>query len=200
MAGVLPRGSIASETSSEPSYPAIRAFGAVKNHVLFHGYIRRTDHTEARPVTAQHRASPMKPGCYRARLFLDICYAAVLPTAALALLMRLLHESLGYLTIPLHLASILLWACIRRIFTSISQAREMRQLDARPIPCVVGKWPGNIDVLFRMIVAFKTSYILDVYLQLFEEYQSTVLNTRFLWVDNVTSLLSIAPHPRLTPF
>lgn len=55
----------------------------------------------------------------------------------------------------------------------------------RMIPHVVGKWPGNIDILLRMMKAFKTAYILDVYLDLFEEYQCTTLNTRILWVDQV---------------
>ncbi|KAJ3512593.1 hypothetical protein NLJ89_g3431 [Agrocybe chaxingu] len=36
--------------------------------------------------------------------------------------------------------------------------------------------------------AFKTSYVLDVYLQLFEEYQCTTLNTRILWRDNIISM------------
>jgi hypothetical protein len=36
-----------------------------------------------------------------------------------------------------------------------------------------------------MMHAFTTSYVLDVYLQLFEEYQCTTLNLRILWRDNV---------------
>ncbi|KIK65139.1 hypothetical protein GYMLUDRAFT_39531 [Collybiopsis luxurians FD-317 M1] len=39
-----------------------------------------------------------------------------------------------------------------------------------------------------MLRAFKTSYILDVYLQLFEEYQCTTLNTRILWTDNIITM------------
>ncbi|GAW02064.1 cytochrome P450 monooxygenase CYP63 [Lentinula edodes] len=39
-----------------------------------------------------------------------------------------------------------------------------------------------------MLRAFKTSYILDVYLQLFEEYQCTTLNTRILWTDHIISM------------
>ena len=58
-------------------------------------------------------------------------------------------------------------------------------MGAKPIKRIRGKWPGNIDVLFRMMKAFKTSYIMDVYLELFQEYQCTTLNTRILWVDQV---------------
>jgi hypothetical protein len=65
------------------------------------------------------------------------------------------------------------------------QEKEARLLGARLIPCVVGKWPGNIDVLLDMMRAFKSSYVLDVYLQLFEEYQCTTINTRILWSDTV---------------
>ncbi|KAF8900848.1 cytochrome P450 [Gymnopilus junonius] len=39
-----------------------------------------------------------------------------------------------------------------------------------------------------MMGSFKTSYVLDVYLQLFEEYQSTTLNLRVLWRDNIISM------------
>ena len=71
------------------------------------------------------------------------------------------------------------------------RAQDRYQMGAREIPRVVGKWPGNIDVLFKMMKAFKTSYILDVYLQLFEEYQCTTLNTRILWSDMVRHLYSL---------
>ncbi|TFY66527.1 hypothetical protein EVG20_g4563 [Dentipellis fragilis] len=56
------------------------------------------------------------------------------------------------------------------------------------IPRVVGKWPGNIDLLLHMLRAGKTSYIQQVYLALFEEYQCTTLNTRILWMDQIITM------------
>ncbi|KAG6837575.1 hypothetical protein H0H93_006989 [Arthromyces matolae] len=62
------------------------------------------------------------------------------------------------------------------------------RLGAKPIPRVVGKWPGNVDVLLKMLKAFKTAYVVDVYLQLFEEYQSTTLNLYILWADQIITM------------
>jgi hypothetical protein len=46
-----------------------------------------------------------------------------------------------------------------------------------------------------MIRAFKTSYVGDVYLQLFEEYKTTTLNLRVLWSDTVSPLFLIRWPP-----
>jgi hypothetical protein len=58
-------------------------------------------------------------------------------------------------------------------------------------------WPGNLDILLSMMRAFRKSYILDVYLNLFEEYQCTTLNLNILWVDNVGPTCSITRFPRM---
>ncbi len=72
-------------------------------------------------------------------------------------------------------------------FYDFKQHQTCRRLGTKPIPRIRGKWPGNIDVLLRMMKAFKTAYLMDVYLELFQEYQCTTLNTRILWVDQVRS-------------
>ncbi|KAJ7661715.1 cytochrome P450 monooxygenase CYP63 [Mycena rosella] len=124
----------------------------------------------------------MKPGCYRVRLLRDISLSLVLPCACLWLALRVLAIPLGpILSIPAYLAFLIIWAAVKGVLTA-------QQLGAQPIRRVVGKWPGNIDVLLRMMKAFKTSYVLDVYLQLFEEYQCTTLNTRILWLDTIITM------------
>lgn len=130
----------------------------------------------------------MKPGCYRLRLFKDLCSAIVLPCASLWLALRFcqVYPRL-IISTSLYPAFIVLWAIGKGFLNNWGHARRAQQLGAQPIPRVVGRWPGNIDVLLRMIKSFKTSYVLDVYLQLFEEYQCTTLNTRILWVDNVSA-------------
>ncbi|EGO22856.1 hypothetical protein SERLADRAFT_471322 [Serpula lacrymans var. lacrymans S7.9] len=42
--------------------------------------------------------------------------------------------------------------------------------------------------MLRFKKGFKKGYIYEPYLQLFEEYQCTTLNTRFLWTDNIISM------------
>lgn len=123
---------------------------------------------------------------FRRRIIIDIFRAIVLPPLTLSLLARLLHLRFGYWSLPAYLLSILLAAIAKVQHTQLVQRREAEQLGARPIPCVVGKWPGNIDVMLRMRKAFASSYIYNPYLELFEEYQCTTLNTRFLWMDNVS--------------
>jgi hypothetical protein len=119
------------------------------------------------------------------RLVLDFSETIVLPAVFLTLVLPFLPFQLGLLTIPVYFGSIFVWATTRGAYFEFKQRREARSLGARPIPQVIGKWPGNLDILLRMIIAFRTSYILDVYLQLFEQYQSTTLNLRILWRDNV---------------
>jgi hypothetical protein len=125
---------------------------------------------------------------FRRRIIKDIFCAIVLPpliTSALAHLFRV------RLSLPAYLLSILLTAIARVQYTQLVQRREAKQLGARLIPRVVGKWPGNIDVMLKTRKSFASSYIYNPYLELFEEYQCTTLNTRFLWMDNVSI---VSPH------
>jgi hypothetical protein len=135
------------------------------------------------------RISPiiMNPGNYRARLLLDLFHAFVLPTVVLSFILSIFRYRAGLFSIPLHLVFILTWVTVRVAYSELWHDRQAKSLGAKPIPRVVGKWPGNIDLLFTMIRAFSTSYVLDVYLQLFEEYQCTTLNLRILWYNNVRS-------------
>ncbi|KAJ7487238.1 cytochrome P450 monooxygenase CYP63 [Mycena galericulata] len=131
----------------------------------------------------------MKPGSYRVRLLCDLCRAIVLPSTCLWLTLRFIGVHLGpVVSIPIYLVFLILWAIVKGFLTNLAHARTARQFGAQPIRRVVGKWPGNVDVLLRMMKAFKTSYVLDVYLQLFEEFQCTTLNTRILWVDNIITM------------
>ncbi|KAF8962912.1 cytochrome P450 monooxygenase CYP63 [Flammula alnicola] len=130
----------------------------------------------------------MNPANYRARLFRDLFLAFVVPILVLSSATSFFQYRLGLLSAPTHLVFIVIWATTKGAFLDARQAREARSLGARTIPRVTGKWPGNIDILLRMMRAFKTSYVLDVYLQLFEEYQCTTLNLRLLWRDNIISM------------
>lgn len=130
----------------------------------------------------------MNPAYYRVRLLCDLFWTLLLPVLVLFLVLSQRQYRLGVLSLPAHVAFIFLWGTTRNLYRRSMQEREARLLGARLIPCVVGKWPGNIDVLLNMIRAFKSSYVLDVYLQLFEEYQCTTINTRILWSDAIISM------------
>lgn len=123
---------------------------------------------------------------FRRRIIKDIFGATVLPPLILSALAHLFRIRLGWLSSPAYLLSILLAAIVRVQYTQLVQRREAKQLGARLIPRVVGKWPGNIDVMLKMRKSFASSYIYNPYLELFEEHQCTTLNTRFLWMDNVS--------------
>ena len=131
----------------------------------------------------------MNPANYRARLLLDLFHIFVLPTLVLSSLFSIFRCRVGLFSIPLHLAFIFTWASVRVAYSELWHDRQAKSLGANPIPRVVGKWPGNIDLLFTMLRAFSTSYVLDVYLQLFQEYQCTTLNLRILWHNNVRPFL-----------
>jgi hypothetical protein len=127
----------------------------------------------------------MHPTRYRTRLLLDFTRGLLFPAAILTLALQLTGRQLGLLTVPCYALFILAWSSAKIQYADLVQSQQARQLGARPITRVVGRWPGNIDILLRMMQAAKTGYIFDVYLDLFKEYQCTTLNTRILCVDHV---------------
>ena len=127
----------------------------------------------------------MNPANHRARLLLDLFHTFVLPPVVLSFVFSIFRYHPGLFSIPLHLVFVLTWVTAKVAYSELWHDKQARSLGAKPIPRVVGKWPGNIDLLWTMMRAFSTSYVLDVYLQLFEEYQCTTLNLRILWHNNV---------------
>lgn len=126
---------------------------------------------------------------YRFRILKDIFQALVAPPVLVSLCHGTFNLRFGWWSIPVYLLAIPLAAIIRVQYSDFVQAREARRLGARPIPRVVGKWPGNIDVMLKLKKGLASQYIYEPFLDLFEEYQCTTLNTRFLWVDNVGGLV-----------
>ena len=124
-------------------------------------------------------AANMHPKHYRIRLFFHICYGLALPIACLSFVDFMKNIRLGYATIPCHILAVVLWVGARVLYADFIQWRDMKRLGARPIPRVSGKWPGNVDILLNMMLSFKTSYLVDPYLELFEKYQATTLNLFF---------------------
>ncbi|KAF9530727.1 cytochrome P450 monooxygenase CYP63 [Crepidotus variabilis] len=128
------------------------------------------------------------PSQYRLRLLEDLFRTLGLPVIILYSLLTLLEWRLGKLTFIAYPTLILIWASTRGSYESFRQRRAAQKLQASLIPQVVGKWPGNLDILLKMMSTIKTSYIQDAYLQLFKEHQSTTLNLRILWRDNIITM------------
>jgi hypothetical protein len=121
----------------------------------------------------------------RLRFLASVFRTCVLPAAVLEAALRVTDTHLGYLTAPSHILFISLLLYLKALYTNYVVSREARRLGARPIPHIVGKWPGNIDILFRLLADLKSGYMQDIFLELFHEYQSTTLNLRILWTDKV---------------
>lgn len=141
----------------------------------------------------------MNPHQYRTRFLLDLSKIFILPSILLSICLRLATIDLGPSRIPSYiLFSIFIFAARVKLDT-LKKRRDAYQFNARPIPRVVGKWPGNVDIMLKMLKAFKAAYIQEVYLSLFEEYQCTTLNLRVLWSDQVRHLLLNGYHTEKDP-
>jgi hypothetical protein len=121
----------------------------------------------------------------RLRFLASVFRTCVLPAAVLAAALRVTDTHLGYLTVPSHILFISLLFYLETLYANYVASREARRLGARPVPRIVGKWPGNIDILLRFVTELKSGYMQDVLLELFHEYQSTTLNLWILWTDKV---------------
>jgi hypothetical protein len=132
----------------------------------------------------------MNPRRYRTRLLLDATRLLVLPATVLAALRCLSGSRHNGLTPLYYLSFVVLWAFARGLYSDYVQSEGARRLGAQRIPRVVGRWPGNIDILLRIMRSYKTDYLLDFYKELFSEYRATTLNTRILWMDHVRIYLA----------
>ncbi|KAH9923790.1 cytochrome P450 [Amylocystis lapponica] len=125
---------------------------------------------------------------YRARFLKDVFHGCVVPSVALFILLSSAHVHLGLLTFPFYVFFIFILRIGKAWYSDNKNASDARRLGARPIPRVVGKWPGNIDLVLELQRASRTSYPGSFYLSLFEQYQSTTLNIKFLWQDLIITM------------
>jgi hypothetical protein len=125
---------------------------------------------------------------YRKRILISLAKAFIVPplltTLALRLLPRLAVSLAVYL--PLILLSIPIAIGLRSQYTVWCQDREADRMGAKSITRVRGRWPGNLDVILRLLKSFESGYVLQGFADLFEEYGCTTLNTRFFWDDQVS--------------
>ncbi|KIJ41473.1 hypothetical protein M422DRAFT_60420 [Sphaerobolus stellatus SS14] len=84
--------------------------------------------------------------------------------------------------------SIPLKITIRSGYAMWVQDKESRQLNTKPIPRIQGRLPGNLDIEWRVMKSFKGDYILQGFADLPREHNTTILNTRFFWDDQIISM------------
>lgn len=126
---------------------------------------------------------------YRKRILVALFKGLVLPPFVTFLLVRLYAGSSPFISIASIISSIPLTLTIRSRYDLWAQERGAARMGARPIPRVQGKWPGNIDVMMRIVKSFKNGYALQGFADLLVENDCTILNTRFLWTNQVSCML-----------
>lgn len=123
---------------------------------------------------------------YRKRILTALFKALVLPPLSVVSASYTLPLNINALALATGmLASIPLTIIIRTRYSVWKQDRAAIRLNVKPIPRVRGKWPGNLDIVLRMVKVFEHGYVFQGFSELFEEYQCTTLNTRIFWTDQV---------------
>ncbi|CAE6436778.1 unnamed protein product [Rhizoctonia solani] len=116
-----------------------------------------------------------------------IGYPAFVLTAALRLARpdrfpdsKLLLGALYVLAVPTF------WG-FRNVVREGMREREAKRLGARTVPKVKGKWPGNIDILIKLVKSTHTGYVAEVWDEFAKQYGNT-FNMRILWSDMVITI------------
>ncbi|EIW84500.1 cytochrome P450 monooxygenase pc-3 [Coniophora puteana RWD-64-598 SS2] len=117
----------------------------------------------------------------------QLLVAVVAPSAALVLL----AYRFGALSIlPVWQTSALLAAApplaffFKVSYDRFSQRRRADALGARLLPCVKGKWPGNVDIMRTFMSQVETDYMGNYPLEVSKDL-GAIFNLHFLWDDVV---------------
>lgn len=122
----------------------------------------------------------------RQYLLTTIIPSLVVPVLGVTLLVRFFLGDVSWiLLLFLRLVSVPIWGAIRVKLEGAKQAKEAQKLGAVPIPKVVGRWPGNLDIMIAAMKGIKERYLQEYLDSLFDEYQTDTLNLRLLWGDHV---------------
>lgn len=132
---------------------------------------------------------------YRKRILVSLTKALLAPPLLTSLVLRLVCRSSSFWCyLSLALLSIPISVVLRSHYTVWTQDRQAARMGAQPITRVRGRWPGNLDVVLRLVKSFEGGYVLQGFADLFAEYGCTTLNTRFFWDDQVSNPLSSFPR------
>jgi hypothetical protein len=101
--------------------------------------------------------------------FLGRCLPILLiPVSLVIILQRIVAQTSVVIPVWVYVIVVTLgipgYAAVRIVLGKSSENRGAVALDARLAPVVRGKWPGNLDVLNRMVQNFKHGYLGKRYL------------------------------------
>ncbi|THH11129.1 hypothetical protein EW146_g8151 [Bondarzewia mesenterica] len=120
---------------------------------------------------------------------LYVARTLLVPQVLLLAALHLVHYSPGvYLRVFLHIAAVPVFSVLQTWYTSLVSQRAAASLGAVPIPCVRGKWPGNLDIAYNLVRSMKRDYIMQYMADLFDEYGCETINTRILWSDQIITI------------
>ncbi|KAJ7574261.1 cytochrome P450 [Mycena floridula] len=129
----------------------------------------------------------MHPRHFRLRFLLGIFSKLVVPQLLLWSALRISTFSLPQ-RVLLHIVFIPVTAALGIAYSSRTNRRHAASLGATPVPCVQGKWPGNIDIALRRVRAIRDDYLSQYTADLFKEYKTNTLNFRILWTDQIITV------------
>ncbi|KAJ7075004.1 cytochrome P450 monooxygenase CYP63 [Mycena belliarum] len=126
---------------------------------------------------------------YRRRILQALAKALFLPPlVSLAVLGLILGVPVNLLSVTIAAFSIPLTISARSYLSERAQDRAAKSLNATVIPRVKGKWPGNLDVALRIVKSFENDYVLQVFADIFREYDARTVNTRLFWHDQMITM------------
>jgi hypothetical protein len=110
----------------------------------------------------------------------------VYPCLATWIAFRLLRPDLGGLSSGIFVfLSIPIWRTCVVSFRRWTQRRDAAKRGAKLIPKLTSGWPGNIDMLYRMVTLPKTVYLFKPLNDMLNKYKTTTINLNLLWGDQV---------------
>lgn len=167
----------------------------VRGHVLY-AYTCRPSVTHPAAWSPNISASPskgrfdlaldhsLKDMHWRVRFLLHLARTLILPPlTVLAVVWRFhLNFSVAQLVLA-SLSAIVLTVQLRARWTRYSDQLKAYNLNSRTIPIARGKWPGNLDLLLRLMQTPRKAYVGERIYELFEEYKTDTINLRPLGMD-----------------
>ncbi|KAK7057643.1 cytochrome P450 [Favolaschia claudopus] len=120
----------------------------------------------------------------------------VIPTCLFLLLQAIVTHpvhgfGLSMWTAPIVAAfALVAFTLARNILVGITHAKEAHAMGARIIPRARGTWPGSVDLMRKMLTAYKTGYLGDSFAALVQAL-GPVMNIRVLWQDKI---FTVAPE------
>jgi hypothetical protein len=123
---------------------------------------------------------------WRTKFLLQAAQVLILPPLALHACFRVLDYHPGSLLRPLlFVLSIVAYIRLNSWFRFYTIERKATALGARTIPIAKGKWPGNLDLLIRLMQTPKEAYIGARLYEFFKQYKTNTINIRPLGMDLV---------------